>query len=129
MNVSRLFYACVALASAPTLCHRLEAQRISDSLAAAIDSAPRIRVRVSSGWMVLNHPQVRQDSLTFGTSQGLDRGGRSVALRAPLALAAVQEIQWPSGNRAGKGALWGGAMGAPRNSASSPVHLRFIPTG
>ena len=110
MTGSQVFYACLLLVSA-TLGQRLKAQRISDSLAASIDSSPRVRVRLSTGWVMLDHPRIERDSLTFATGTTLDRGGRWITVKPPLSLAAVQTIQRASGNRAGKGAVWGGAIG------------------
>src|SRR2546423_11309201 len=110
MTGSQVFYACLLLVSA-TLGQRLKAQRISDSLAASIDSSPRVRVRLSTGWVMLDHPRIERDSLPFATGTTLDRGGRWITVKPPLSLAAVQTIQRASGNRAGKGAVWGGAIG------------------
>jgi hypothetical protein len=110
MTGSQVFYACVLLASA-TPCQHLKAQGLSDSLAASIDSAPRLRVRLSTRWVMLDHPRIQRDSLTFATGRTIDRGGRWITVKPPLSLAAVQAIQRASGNRAAKGALWGGAIG------------------
>src|SRR5207237_7988473 len=110
MTGSRVFYVWVLLVSA-TLGQRLKAQRLSDSLAALIDSSPRVRVRLSTGWVMLDHPRIERDSLTFVTGTTLDRGGRWITVKPPLSLAAVQMIQRASGNRAGKGAGGGGASG------------------
>ena len=89
MTGSQVFYACLLLVSA-TLGQRLKAQRISDSLAASIDSSPRVRVRLSTGWVMLDHPRIERDSLTFATGTTLDRGGRWITVKPPLPLAAVQ---------------------------------------
>lgn len=103
-------FPCLVLVSA-LVAQRLEGQRISDSLAAAIDSAPRVRVRLSTGWVVLEHPRLQHDSLSFVVGKGLDRGGSWIRVTPPVSLAAVQEIQMVAGNRAGKGAAWGGGIG------------------
>src|SRR2546429_9246893 len=110
MTGSQVFYACVLLGSA-TLGQRLKAQRISDSLAASIDSSPRVRVRLSTGWVMLDHPRIERDSLTFDTGTTLDRGGRWITVQPPLSLAPDQTIHRASGNRAGTGAGWGRGIG------------------
>jgi hypothetical protein len=103
--------ACLMLACA-AVGQRVEAQQISDSLAAVIDSAPRVRVRLPSGWFVLEHPRIEQDRLSFAAGRGLDGGGRWINVKPPLSLAVVREIQLAAGNRVGKGAVWGGGVGA-----------------
>jgi hypothetical protein len=82
------------------------------ALAAVIDSAPRIRVRLATGWAGLDSPRLQRDSLHFLVGSTLDRGGRPVALLSPLALGDVREIRIPAGHRTGKGAALGAGIGA-----------------
>lgn len=81
-------------------------------LAARLEAAGHARIRLASGWAAVESPRLHGDSVRFTRGTMSDRGGRPVPLRPPLALGDVLELRVPAGNRAGTGALWGGAIGA-----------------
>jgi hypothetical protein len=116
MGTPKLAHLTLLLLATSVLGRPLGAQAFQpadrQALVASIDSASRVRVRLSTGWATLEEPRVRGDSLQFRRGSTNTQGGRVVPVQGPLALADLLEIRVPAGHRTLRGALWGGAIGA-----------------